>query len=158
MSLSRGLTGTTDANANLLVDQLTMQSGSDSYWRKWSIDHPSHAKILWPTVQKLAQRELYVLLPALLERAGADHEETSESVARLQQTIDGYCKEQYTRLISDMNDAGRTELADELLKEASQDFPEEFPEEFDGSNLTFERDDPDRAIPPAASSQSRESS
>ena len=126
LALSRGLTGTTPADANLLSEQLTLKHGSDDFWRKWSIDHPSHAKILWPVVQKLAERELYVLLPALLERAAIVQDDTAQNVAGLQSVIDEYLQDEYARLIADMKEAGRTDLADELQKEAREDFPAKF--------------------------------
>ena len=149
VSISRGLSGTTYADASFLVDQLRLKSGSDSFWRQWSIDHPQQAAVLWPVIQKLADRELCMLVPALLDivvsatqannpdtknastkNAGSKNTGTKttpdspKAARRLQQRIDVYLQQQYTSLIRDMNAAGRADLADSLLVEARSDFPE----------------------------------
>lgn len=149
VNISRGLTGTTYADASFLVEQLQMQSGSESFWRQWSMDHPKQAAILWPVIQKLADRELCMLVPALLDivSAAADDDDdpvnknaatktksaTSDSpkaaqqlqqLQELQQQIDVYLQRQYISLIRDMNAAGRDDLADSLLAEARMDFPQ----------------------------------
>lgn len=119
VSISRGLTGTTPADADLLMTQLALQSGGDDYWRKWSKDYPALAKVLWPVIQRLAKRELYVLMPALFELAQFD-----QPADQLQAQIDQYLQTQYAQLISDMETANRTGLARSLLEEARQDYPQ----------------------------------
>src|SRR6056297_2194037 len=57
-SHSRGLSEQKPADAQLLLWQLTLRADGDPFWRQWSIDHPQHAKLLWPWVQRLAEREL----------------------------------------------------------------------------------------------------
>jgi len=116
--LSRGLSGTTPADAQLLIDQLEMYGQSDPFWRKWSIDHPKHAAIVWPHVQRLAQRELYVLVPMVLELA--QKEMPADSLAT---KIDDLLKRQYRLLVTDMLAADRGELAQTLLAEAVSDYP-----------------------------------
>lgn len=118
VSISRGLTGSTDADANLLIDQLNLQHAGDEFWRQWSIDHPKRASILWPVVQKLAERELYILMPQLFELAQID-----QTGPRLQQNIDRLLRTQYRHLIQDMQAANREELAQQLLVEARKDYP-----------------------------------
>lgn len=120
VSISRGLTGSTPADANLLMDQLSLSSGGDEYWRKWSIDHPKLAIVLWPVIQKLAQRELYILMPQVFELAQL--EQTPET---LQEQIDNQLRRQYRGLIEDMQAANRGELAQSLLAEAVQDYPQD---------------------------------
>jgi len=120
VSISRGWTGSTPADANLLVDQLNLQSGPNEYWRQWSIDHPKRAKVLWPVIQKLAQRELYILMPRLFELAQI--EQTPE---QLGENIDNQLRSQYRGLIEDMQAADRGELAQQLLAEASNDYPDD---------------------------------
>lgn len=120
VSISRGLTGSTPADANLLMDQLNLQTAGDEFWRKWSIDHPKHAKILWPVIQKLAERELYILMPQVFELAQID-----QSGQRLQLNIDRLLRDQYRSLISDMQAADRSELAQQLLAEAKKDYPQD---------------------------------
>ncbi|QDT08982.1 hypothetical protein K239x_09250 [Planctomycetes bacterium K23_9] len=116
--LSRGLSGATPADAQLLVDQLEMYGDKDTFWRKWSIDHPKHAAVVWPIVQRLATRELYVLIPMVMELA---HKEMP--VEELSAEIDGLLQRQYRQLIIDMRAAKRGELAQTLLLEALSDYP-----------------------------------
>lgn len=119
VSLSRGLTGSTPADAHLLTDQLSLDVGGDDYWRNWSIDHPQHAKVLWPIVQKLATRELYLLLPPLFEIA-----QSEPSAAELQNQLNSRLQQDYAGLIQDLRDSDRGGLADEILAEALQDYPD----------------------------------
>ena len=116
--LSRGLSGNTSADPNLLMDQLGKSSGQDYFWRKWSIDHPQHAGIVWPIVQRLSLRELYILVPAVLQIAREDL-----SPAEMTAKLDELLIDEYASLISDMRQAGRNELADSLLTEALVDYP-----------------------------------
>ncbi|NNE01412.1 MAG: hypothetical protein HKN47_29200 [Pirellulaceae bacterium] len=120
VSLSRGLSGTTAADADLMVTHLNLTDGTDVYWRKWSIDHPKRAAVLWPTVQRLAERELYILIPAVFELAQKDL--TAEQLAT---KIDTLLRRQYRSLVVDMRQADRGELADQLLKEAISDYPDD---------------------------------
>ncbi len=115
VSLSRGLTGSTPADANLLVDQLNLLSGGNEYWRKWSIDQPKQAKILWPVIQKLAERELYILMPPLFELSQV--EQTPE---QLQEKIDNQLRTQYRSLIQDMKAADRDELCAAAARRGQQ--------------------------------------
>ena len=119
VSLSRGLTGSTPADAHLLTDQLSLEVGGDEYWRKWSIDHPQQANVLWPIVQKLAVRELYLLLPPLFEIA-----QSQQPAADLQIQLDARLQQDYLGLIRDLRDNGRDQLADQILAEALQDYPD----------------------------------
>ena len=113
VSISRGLTGQTPADPQLLLDQLEFQKGSDDYWRKWSIDHAKQARVLWPAIQELAQRELYILMPELFELAQLDLKP-----AELDAQIDQLLRDRYHGLILDMKAADRVELARQLLDEA----------------------------------------
>lgn len=120
VSITRGLTGRTPADANLLLEQLLLENGGDVYWRKWSIDHANRAKVLWPVIQNLAQRELYILMPELFELAQRDL--PPEELGR---RIERSLQRRYYDLILDMKDAGRLELARGLLDEALQDYPDD---------------------------------
>lgn len=115
---SRGV-GSAPGDAQLLLEQLKLESGGDGYWRSWSVDHPARAKIFWPIIQKLAQRELYVAMPPLFELAQLDL-----SPQQLRQRIDQNLIQQYVGLIQDMKASGRAELAEQLLAEALADYPD----------------------------------
>lgn len=116
--LSNVLSGQNSAPPMLLVDQLNMHHRNKSFWLEWSKSHPAHAAILWPAVQRLAKRELYVLLPSLLEIAAID-----QTTEELDQRIQKHLADEYEGLITDMRDAKRVDLASELLTEAKRDFP-----------------------------------
>jgi hypothetical protein len=118
VKISRGIGGTTFADANLLIDQLLLNPDGDLYWKTWTNEHPKLAAILWPVIQKLAQRELYILMPRLFELAQID-----QKPDQLQAAIDSYLMEQYRELIQDMVAADRPELARQLLAEAKADYP-----------------------------------
>lgn len=129
VSISRGVTGNTPADAKLLVDQLAMQQDGSDFWSVWNKKYLSHAKVLWPVVQRLAERELYVLIPELLVLARSSGDEISPQ--SLNEKIDAYLIEEYTSLIQDMRLANRADLADAFLSELKLDFPDrEFPKLF----------------------------
>lgn len=127
VELTRGGIRQSEADAKLLTDQLELvayprqtSSQSNEFWHDWSIDQPAKAKVLWPAVQKLAVRELYILIPRLFSSAVDAADE-----AVLQQAIDEYLRSSYLELITDMRNADRQELADELLAEALVDYPDD---------------------------------
>ncbi len=123
VSLSRGLTGSTAADASFLIDQLELSSAGKDYWRQWSIDHPAKATLVWPIIQKLADRELYVLIPGLLELVSADSSKPATGIEMLKRDIDTYLQDEYLSLIGDMAAADRQRLAAALLSEARSDYP-----------------------------------
>ena len=120
VKISRGIGGTNYADANLLIDQLLLNPDGDLYWKVWTKDHPKLASVLWPIIQKLAERELYILMPRVFEIV-----QTQQNPDQLQATIDSYLVEQYRELIQDMVAADRPELAKQLLAEAKADYPED---------------------------------
>jgi hypothetical protein len=121
VELSRGPTRT-PAIASLLVETLDLSDSSGLFWHQWNQDHPQRAAILWPIVQRLAERELYVLIPELLQLARTLPGD--DSPAELQDAIDPWLIQQYGDLIGDLSESGQGELAGELYQEAVTDFPE----------------------------------
>ena len=70
------------ADAKLLTDFLSIPyygfarrrgvaNQSNLYWHQWSTQNPKHAAVLWPEIQKLAERELYLLIPDVFQIADA---------------------------------------------------------------------------------------
>jgi len=116
--LSRGPT-TTPAIAELLTSELTLRGNSGPFWKDWNNNHPARAAILWPVVQRLAGRELYLLIPELM-RLARTHPDEKNLAGR----IDRWLIDEYASLIADLRDADRTALADSLLAEAIDDYPE----------------------------------
>jgi hypothetical protein len=110
-----------DAVASLLTRELQLRGPSGPFWPSWNSDYPQRASKLWPTVQRLASRELYLLIPEMLQIVrslpGDDDATTTAAL------IDQWLIAQYTGLIRDLRDAGRNRLADELLGEAIGDYP-----------------------------------
>ena len=49
------------------LDAWDPEKNLTSFWETWTSDHPALAKVLWPEIVKLAQRDLYFLIPALFE-------------------------------------------------------------------------------------------
>lgn len=109
------------AVASLLVRELELPESGGLFWENWNTDHPNRASVLWPLVQRLADRELYVLVPELMLLArtlpGDDDADKLAAVAN-QWVVD-----QYVGLVNDLRDADRGVLADDLLDEAISDFP-----------------------------------
>lgn len=107
-------------DANLLMKQLRYRSDGNgfgsAYWKTWSNDHPELAKEFWPTIAKLAQRELYLLMPRLFEIV-----RQTDDPDQLRSLVRGYLQEEYRSLIRDMRDAGRNDVADALAAEAAAD-------------------------------------
>lgn len=116
VNLSRGSLPRPPADAEILVNYL--QGDVGGRWRQWTVDHPEMAKVFWRRTQKLAEREMYVLMPDLF--AIAQH---AESAAELSDRTDLYLQETYLQIASDLRDAKKPTIAAELLDEAIADFP-----------------------------------
>ncbi|MCO8121726.1 hypothetical protein NHH03_08260 [Stieleria sp. TO1_6] len=121
VELWRGPTGT-PAIAGLLTAELGLEGSQGLFWKQWNQQFPARASVLWPVVQRLAQRELYLLVPELLQLARSQR--GGDDATELAAAIDAWLIEQYSELIVDLRAAKRTELADELLQEAVTDYPE----------------------------------
>lgn len=89
-------------------------------WHQWSLDHPAMATALWPKVQQLALRELYVLIPDLFRIADEATSEPEMSAA-----IDALLVTRYEQMISDFDSAGQSGLAESLRKDALADYPDD---------------------------------
>jgi len=120
VSISRGLTGQAVADADLLMQHLQLGDDQDPYWKSWSKQHPNHSAILWPIIQQLAKRELYVLIPMVFQIAEAN---ADSSTYVMQTTLDMRLAMEYVTLIKDMREAKKDDIAAELLAEALIDHP-----------------------------------
>lgn len=137
VELSRFGVPTQPADAKLLTDFLkipysgfAMRRGaaaqSDLYWHQWSIGHPEHAAVLWPQIQKLAERELYLLIPDVFQIADAAvADATAQSVAAMRTRLRAFLIESYASLIDDMRAAGMDDVAESLRREAATDYPDD---------------------------------
>ena len=124
VELLRGGMQQSPADAKLLIDQLELitvpNQGNNAYWHDWSMNEPAKAQVLWPVIQKLAIRELYILLPKIFAHALAAKDDSA-----LRLWIDDYLRTSYGELVTEMRNTDRAELADELLSEAILDFPDD---------------------------------
>ncbi len=121
VSLSRG-PSTTPAIASLLTENISLRDANGPFWETWNKDHPKRAAVLWPIVQRLAERELYVLLPELLLMARTAQGPDDGTV--LAAEIDDWLVSQYIGLIKDLRQADRHPLADQIWEEAVADHPD----------------------------------
>lgn len=121
ISLTRGISGTTNADANFLLAQLNFgnQGNPDPYWIDWSKQNPQHAAILWPIIQRLAERELYIFIPMVFATADSGGKNPIE----LQKIINEQLADEYVILVNDMREAGKLTVAAALLSEALTDYP-----------------------------------
>lgn len=119
--ISRGVSPSVSADAEILVQYLELSVSNSTYWKQWSVDHPKLAPVLWPRIQRLAQRELYVLMPDLFELA----KRTPSSADVFSEQLDRLIRESTLQLAADMKEAGRIELARDLLREGLADFPDD---------------------------------
>jgi len=133
IEVERGPGGIQPADAKLLTDFLHVShrqnwTQNESHWHQWSIKHPQHAKALWPRVQRLADRELYVLIPELFRIAAqttsGDHS-LGTTVQFMQQKMEDFLLASYLALIDEMTAAGRLNVAQSLRQDALKDFPTE---------------------------------
>lgn len=120
VALYRGPTGTS-AVAELLTGELQIEDSKGLFWEQWNLDHPKRASVLWPIVQRLAERELYVIVPELLQLARTTPGDDDATL--LAAEIDRWLIEQYSGLVKDLRDANRSVLAEEMLAEALADYP-----------------------------------
>ncbi len=158
VELSRFGGGSTPADAKLLTDFLDTDTArysthSQRHWHQWSLQNPKHAAVLWPVVQKLALRELYVLIPSVFQIADAaasvnvavttvaattppatstapttptvSSSVPALSVDAMRDRLQQFLISSYVGLIDDMRATGMNEIAESLRQEAAADYPDE---------------------------------
>jgi len=141
------------ADAKLLTDFLETDTSRYSvqtqvHWHQWSIQNPKHAAVLWPVIQKLAKRELYVLIPSVFQIADAAApvsvsvtqvatsiptapvaspvpQASVQSVDAMRDQLQQFLITSYVGLIDDMRAAGLNDVAESLRQEAAADYPDE---------------------------------
>ncbi len=122
VQLSRSGLGAYEADAKLLTKHLELSIWNSStggpHWEEWSKQNAALAKVLWPVIQRLALRELYILMPPIFELAV-----NADSDVELDRQISQYLRTSYAELITEMRSAKQQTIADELLKEALYDYP-----------------------------------
>lgn len=135
--IGRRVVRSTAGDAELLTEQLSFRRDGEPHWKRWSEEHPDRAQVFWPVIQKLAVRELYILMPELFERA-----QRSTSAGGLRASIVRYLGHEYRRLVEEMRAAGREGLAEQLSREAAEDYPERAGEATSGRPDPADQPDP----------------
>lgn len=132
VEIQRGVSSPTPADAEILTSYLALSRTSATastgatgstggpVWEQWTRRHPAAAKVLWPVIQRLARRELYILMPEIFEIAS--HQTQPQPLAA---AIDEHLREAYVALATDLRDAGRPDLAESVLRDAAADFPDD---------------------------------
>ncbi len=83
---SRGTRKRRPGDAGILMQYLDAEDSSNVYrWVRWSEDHNSLAKALWPAVQRLALHDMYIFMPDLFDLAKSLDDQT-----KLQQQLDQF--------------------------------------------------------------------
>jgi hypothetical protein len=83
------------------------------YWKTWTEEHPKLAKILWPAVARVANQQLYIFAPEMLELA-----KTANDPQSLSRELDRTLARKYLHLGAMQQELGQHETAVELLTEA----------------------------------------
>lgn len=70
VTMSEGGVQTYRGDASILTSYLRQPGavGTES-WLSWSKNHPKLARELWPVIARMAQEDMYMIIPALLEAA-----------------------------------------------------------------------------------------
>ncbi len=70
VTLSEGGVQTYRGDASILTNYLRQPGavGTES-WLSWSKNHPKRERELWPVIARMAQEDMYMIIPALLEAA-----------------------------------------------------------------------------------------
>ena len=119
-------------DASLLLDALRWDHGvgkTDRDWRSWTTDRPQDAKWFWSVIARLADQEMYLVMPPLLESAffsGDDPQPTaSNSPTDFQRQIVAKMRYQVDELTDDLDAADRAELATMIRTQWRSAFAEE---------------------------------
>jgi hypothetical protein len=98
-------------DADILCSYLdAVDAEGDRYWQTWSEQNPKLAGILWPLVARMAERQLYIFVPELIDLASSVSQPDE-----LQKKLNDSLAKQYWRLAKIQQEQGDHETAVELL-------------------------------------------
>ena len=123
IEISRGPAEPTLGDAELLVSHMELGSSKGTggaVWETWTRDNPKAAAVFWSVVKRLAERELYLLIPDLFSIA-----ERETDPVKLAQQLDENLRTEYLRMAEDLFEAGQVTFAEDLLEDAASDFPKD---------------------------------
>jgi hypothetical protein len=83
---SRGTRLRRPGDAGILLQYLDAEESSNVYrWVRWSEQNNNLAKVLWPAVQRIALRDMYIFVPELFDLA-----KSTDDATALQQQLDKF--------------------------------------------------------------------
>ena len=119
-------------DASLLLDALRWDHGvgkTKRDWRSWTQTRPQDASWFWSVISRLANQEMYLVMPPLLEFAYFSAEEPSAAAAGVptdfQRQVVARMREQVDRLTSDLDADQRSDLAEMIREQWRSDFETE---------------------------------
>lgn len=140
--LIRATNGNTVAavgDAQILCNYLdATNNGGNAEWFDWTKKHPQASQVIWPAVARLAELELYVLVPELLTLTRAEYE-----IEELREQVGDLLAERCLALAVSQQKLGRHRLAIELFDEVLEHQP-------DHEQARVGRDQSQRALKEAA--------
>ena len=102
---------TSRGEAEILCNYLDSEDADgNNLWVEWSKANPELAKVIWPEVLSVSQRELYIFVPDLLALAA----DASDPVD-LKQKLDELLPQKYVQIATTQQQLARHELAVELF-------------------------------------------
>jgi hypothetical protein len=108
-------------DAEILCSYLDAVDPNDTpYWKAWSEKNADAAKVLWPLVARMARRQLYILVPEMIDLARGE-----SNPARLRGRLEDSLAHQFLRLGQTEQALGNHEQAIELLDEALRYAPDD---------------------------------
>jgi hypothetical protein len=112
---SRGTSGRRPGDAGILMLYLdATEDGSNFRWKHWSEQHKEAAAVLWPAVQQLAMRNLYVFVPDLFDLA-----KRIDDAATLKEQVDRALAQKLLYLARKQLSRGNRDEARRTLDEAA---------------------------------------
>lgn len=100
-------------DANILCDYLDARDGNNRLlWQQWTEENPELAKVLWATVDRLAEEQLYLLVPDVFALA-----DRSTDAPELEQTIAETLGDRYELLARTQIELGNPQAAVRLAKQ-----------------------------------------
>ena len=111
---SRGTRLRRPGDAGILMQYLdAAQDGNDRRWLRWSDDNKQLAAALWPAVQRLALRDMYLFVPDLFDLA-----KQIDDPSQLQRELDLLVAQKLAHLAQRLTALGKKAEADQVLEDA----------------------------------------
>jgi hypothetical protein len=123
VEIRRGGGSKTLGDAEILTSHMRLGEGgatAGSIWEQWSRDNPPAAAVFWPIIKRLAERDLFLLMPELFSIA-----QRETDAEKLQMAIDQHLRQSYLQLALDLFEAEKLTHAANVLDDALTDYPDD---------------------------------